>query len=45
MSIYQIVIPNYKEKINRHLWLCQEPMKRLLGKKIFPGIETTEKQT
>lgn len=30
---------NYKEKINRHNWFCQGSLKRLIGKKIFPGIE------
>lgn len=43
MSVYHIIIPNYKEKINRHLWLCKGPMKRLIGKKLLPGIENSRK--
>lgn len=42
-SIYQIIISNYKEKMNRHLWLCKRICGRWIGKKILLGTENHRK--
>lgn len=42
-SIYQIIISNYKEKMNSHLWLCRGSVERWIGKKILLGTENHRK--
>lgn len=43
-SVYQIIISNYKAKMNRHLWLCRRSVERWIGKKILLGTENHRKE-